>query len=300
MFSRVRASSLPLGFFVWIEDYLYNRTQSVRYRNIFSNTTVMTSGVPQGSILGPILFSVFMSDLTGDNLGLPECSIVVKYADDTVSVSSISQNLDCSLHCYESVSNWCKSNTLLLNTLKSHELIIPKATFDVNLIPITVNRVTEIKYFGVILNDKFNWSPHINHICKITVKRLYPLRILRPILPKHLLINIYFLLVRSIFDYASPVFFCMLNQSDISQLNRIQKRFHRIICCADSNCCVLPPLCDRRNSLAVSLFGTIIANPDHILYNLVLHRLPSGRFSFPYCRTNRRLNSFFPYVLKLL
>ena len=101
----------------WFEDYLFNRQQRVQYDAQLSAWNHVLSGVPQGSILGPLLFILFFNDL-------PSCLTyceVIKYADDTVLLVSdkdffiIESKLSSDM---EAIDTWCRKNDLILNLSK--------------------------------------------------------------------------------------------------------------------------------------------------------------------------------------
>ena len=224
----------------------------------------------------------------------------MKYADDTVIATSIVDNNDFSslTGTLKAVQNWCVSNSVALNVSKSKEIVFSKNTFNTEALPNLLHRVSKIKFLGVILNTRLSWDSHTDYICSIAAKRLYTFRMLKPILPTSSLITIYCSLVRSLLDYASPVL-CHLNHSQNVKFIRIQKRFHNIICCNDNTCTVLPDISVRRDLLTSRLFSAILGNPTHVLHCIIPNCLPSGRLSFPFCRTTRRLNSFIPYAALL-
>jgi hypothetical protein len=280
---------LPSGFLLWLQSYLCNRTQSVIYKKVVSDSCDIVSGVPQGSLLGPILFSIFMSDLNSVKLNMP--ASIIKYADDTVLVCNIGKEFDITTKCLDIIVNWCNLNLLALNRGKSHELNICKQNFSQNLIPCNVLRVDKFKYIGIILNNNFNWNSHIEYVCSIAASRMYCIRILTPLLSKSHLISIYCSLIRSVLEYASPAF-CKLNLSLVVDLDRIQKRVHRTICCDNANCKKLPKLSTRRSSHCKKLFYKIVNDTTHILHDILPRHLPSGRFEIPFCNTVRRQNSF--------
>ena len=120
---------------------------------------------------------------------------------------------------------------------------------------------------------------------------MYGLRILKSVLTKPNLITVYFSLIGSIIDYGCQVF-CGLNNKLTRKLQKFQNRCHYIICgrCAE-NC--LGNVSKRREKLSIKLF-TASFNPEHILHANLPLRLPRSRhFNIPYCRTDRRQNSFF-------
>ena len=100
----------------WIRNYLNNRKQKTNFSNVFSNLADITVGVPQGSVLGLLLFLVYINDL---------CDVLIKskiYVDDTVWVTNHTdyviahRNMQ---HDLDNIANRCKSNKLTLNTLKT-------------------------------------------------------------------------------------------------------------------------------------------------------------------------------------
>ena len=109
----------------WFKSYLTNRTQSVSVNGVISDKQITTCGVPQGSILGPLLFLLFINDLP---LYVQESdSNVDMYADDTtiyeinLSKSIVERNLQKALN---NVANWCNHNGMVINTAKTKVLLI--------------------------------------------------------------------------------------------------------------------------------------------------------------------------------
>ena len=129
------------------------------------------------------------------------------------------------------------------------------------------------------------------------------MRILKPLVPAGELKIIFFLLMRSLFEYASPVF-VHLPVSLEKKLNRFQNRVHKLICsipkdvrATDCACNDFPDLRDRRLKAAIRLFMNAAKNPSHALHTCLPPRSSrSDRFIQPVSLTSRRRNSFVPYV----
>ena len=152
----------------WIQSYLHNRTQSVFFNGSFSNVKHVTCGVPQGSSLGPLLFSIFTNDLS---LALNK-AFVSMYADDSTIYASattaneITENLNKELLF---VLKWVASNKLVLNISKTKSIVFGtnhslSSRPQLNLIMngVAVEQVEETKLHGVTLDCKLSWSNHID------------------------------------------------------------------------------------------------------------------------------------------
>ena len=148
------------------------------YRQLSRSYNINT-GVPQGSVLGPVLFSILVNDLP-----CLETLTAVQYADD-VNIVLHSKDTDTS-HLLKKISSqmtkvksWCASNNQALNTDKSKLLV---KTRNANDQPIheSVKVVNSTKILGVYLNDQMTWNSHIDSLCKTACQRLHILRTLKP------------------------------------------------------------------------------------------------------------------------
>ena len=163
----------------WFESYLTNRTQSVSIENHLSSAANISSGVPQGSALGPLLFILCINDLPLA-VGL---SSVMLYADDTVifsAASSIDQpqlNLSLDLNV---VSNWLTANGLFLN-LKNTEYVVfgtrQRLMRSESHSPLCmegkeVSQVNFFKYLVVLLDECLSFNDHINYVMSKVVSGL--------------------------------------------------------------------------------------------------------------------------------
>ena len=172
---------------------------------------------------------------------------------------------------------------------------------DINFSASPLQRVSDLEtvgclnILGLIFNSNLNWSDHFAHVSSNVSKRLYILRVLKPILDHDQLILVFNSIIRSIIDYASPVF---LNPGIVqsSKLEMLCKRAFRIIHGANVNTCdncSMFHVCQRRKELSMRLFNQALNDSNHILHRL----LPplsqrSKRLILPHVKTMRRLNGF--------
>jgi hypothetical protein len=153
----------------WFTDYLSNRSQAVQINNALSDFMPITTGVPQGSVLGPVLFLIFINDL-------PSCLVHSSnslYADDTEIHASgktllevqalLQQDLD-------NLVNWFKKNKLTINVNKSLCMIFSSGLRQGELClymdGVRVECVPFTKYLGVYPDANFKWDIHTSNVCK--------------------------------------------------------------------------------------------------------------------------------------
>ena len=161
---KLRASVICNETYKWIIDYLSNRQQFVSINGTNSENMRITSGVPQGYLLGPRFFSIFTNDLPNHL----DCNIEM-FADDSTayfignSIDSIHVQIQKLLH------YWSKSNSMFIHRTKTEAMSMFKTPFIGPLRPITyesklINCVSRSSCLGVTLDNKLSWFPHINQI----------------------------------------------------------------------------------------------------------------------------------------
>ena len=154
---------VPLQLF---RSYLSNRMQCTNINSILSDLISIELGVPQGSILGPLLFLIYINDLPGAS------PLITKlFADDTCllfsadSVAALQQIANTEL---SKIVNWMVSNKLTLNHSKSKFLIITKkgrnASINIHINNHAIEQVDSIEYLGITIDSKLSWNEHIKYL----------------------------------------------------------------------------------------------------------------------------------------
>ena len=219
----------------WFESYLSFRNQYVKCNNTFSSSRPVTTGVPQGTVLGPLLFLIFVNDLL---LSLEKSGTsVYMYADD-ITIYSANSDLgqaEASLqNAVDSVQSWFKNNKLLLNPKKSHVMLIgTRQRTQEKLLRITVNETTldqkdHVKLLGIHIDKNLTWSAHTEKLGRDLNRRLPLLNRLAHIIPKKSLKTVFNCLIQSKIDYCLSVWGNCCSKN-INLIQRIQNRAARII-----------------------------------------------------------------------
>lgn len=234
-YSIVLAKHKSMGFsdlsLRWLESYLVNRQYQVLFRSSISEPFLASSGVPQGSHLGPLCFIVSVNDVFNY---ISFCQ-VLGYADDFKLRNRIGSVDDCRLlqQDINSFSRWCSSNGLVLNSNKcsvmsfSRKNVSAVTRFNYYLDSSLLNRVESVRDLGVILDCKLTFKPHYDLIINKAnstlgfVKR-WSKEFDDPYVTKHL----YVTFVRPILEYASQVW-SPFRDIDITRIESIQRKFLR-------------------------------------------------------------------------
>jgi hypothetical protein len=202
---------------MWFSNYLRNRTQYVSFKDTSSELLPNDIGVPQGSILGPLLFIIYVNDL---------CNVTQKftpilYADDTTleaplcsfnylqksdsSNASLLMNSELS-----KISQWLSVNKLSMNTTKSKYMVFHLPQTNQNRLPdlnicinnIQLERVTEFNFLGITLDETLSWKPHINKVCNKIAKSIGVIKRLNRCLPVPTLVTLYNSLILPHINYG--------------------------------------------------------------------------------------------------
>jgi len=221
----------------WFESYLSNRKQFMSIQNAKSTTQVINCGVPQGSILGPILFLLYVNDIEHATT-LP----VLSFADDT-SVTYSSNNLNLMYKTMntelENLNQWFRANKLSLNVNKTKYMIFrPSSNYrhvdNLNLLinNTAIERIGNncntkcFKFLGILVDETISWKHHIDSICKKISRANYIINKVKNILNKSSLLTLYHSLVQCHINYGLPVWG---SSTHINRLTIMQKKTMRII-----------------------------------------------------------------------
>ena len=194
----------------WITSYLSNRTQSVSVNGETSEVSNVTCGVPQGSILGPLLFIIYINDM---HCALLNCS-VYHFADDTNLVFSHKDPKKITKEVNNELAilyDWLCANRLSLNVGKTEFTIFrPPSGSLANRITLTLagTKIFEslkVKYLGIILDSRLTWKIHIDELCKNLGRTVGMLFKIRYQCNKKVLRSLYFSLFESHLSYGLPV-----------------------------------------------------------------------------------------------
>lgn len=161
---KMMEMGFPLYLIQLISSYLKDRKIQVKLHGTLSTENQITAGVPQGSILGPLLFNLFVSDIPKP--GHP--AILAQYADDTAilyrtrSVNKIITRLQKSI---EEIEEWCRNWRIEINADKSTAILFSrrrlKPTSNVQMFETDIPWEKSVKYLGVTLDKSLTWEAHI-------------------------------------------------------------------------------------------------------------------------------------------
>ena len=218
----------------WFQSYLSGRTQMVEQQNACSQVKSIQFGVPQGSILGPLLFLIYVNDFhnciaAGD---------MIMFADDT-NIFFTGRNYETIYDCANkqlcNIDHWLIANKLSLNVEKTNHVVFrtpnskpPSNNLTLLIRNKRINRVTSSKFLGVILHKNLSWKPHMDTVLKRLRISLGVVRKISSYLNRSALTMLYHSMFNCHISYCVTTW-CFGNKTVILNLQRSANKFIRLI-----------------------------------------------------------------------
>ena len=213
LLSKLKGRNINRSLWQWIQSFLQGRMQQVKLPGVLSTTQTCPVGLPQGSVISPLLFSIFIDDF---NNSIPvELQGHVKmctYTDDCTASKSIPNGkLSNMQKVLDGLQNWATTNKMLLNSKKTKDMWISfcKNSIKPHLLQINdsrLERVSKFKLLRVWQQDNLCWNYHVELPVKKARKRLYFGGECRKAnIPTEISITIYCTKICPLLEYASPL-----------------------------------------------------------------------------------------------
>ena len=232
LIAKMNAYGFDFDTLVFLYSYLKRRKQSVKINNIFSSFQVLLSGVPQGSILGPILFNLFINDmfLWIENANLEN------FADDN-TISAFANSIPELISVLETESeiaiDWFNKNEMIANASKFHAIIVNRCgrhtdTHVLNIAGEMIESEESVPLLGVEIDNKLNFGKHISSLCKKAAGQLNAICRIRNAIggeETKILIQSF---IFSNFNYC-PIVWMLCSAESMRKIERIQERAYRLL-----------------------------------------------------------------------
>ena len=248
------------NIFNWVSAFLEGRSLQVRVGDSLSDTFQVENGLPQGSVISPILFLVAINDLSPPNV---KCSL---FADDTAiwktgkSVKHVQSHIQNALNY---VTKWCDMWGFKISASKTSYVLFHRGKRKVMHLYLNdqeLKSAKSVKFLGMIFDQRLTWKEHILHLVEKCQKRINVLKLLTGSkwgADKETMIILYKTLIRSVLDYGCVVYFSAAD-TNLKSLDIVQSQALRL-CCGALKCtpvealeveCGIPPLSIRRKYIA--------------------------------------------------
>jgi hypothetical protein len=285
LISKMLEKGINENIIAWTYSFLTGRQQRVRVADELSDAITTSTGSPQGCVLSPILFTLYVENMTTSYENIH----ILKYADDTVILELLCQEQPSNLQQEISkLAAWCSENFLLINTSKTKEMLFTNKQHNPDPPLITINdsnvlRVEEYKYLGTTLHHKLNFSTNTSNIVKKANKRLFIVKQLAymKVLPTTIKLA-FSTFIESILRYHIVIIHGHLTAEMKKQYNHVLKTAAKL----SQSQLEYEPIDSiynthfRRKCLRICCTA---ADPP-----VTLEQLPSGRFRIPKHRVNCR------------
>ena len=217
----------------WVRSYLNNRKQFVTVNGVKSKTMSIECGVPQGSILGPLLFLVYINDLATISNNME----MIMFADDSnffatgKNIEDLSKKINSEIN---NITDWLQANRLSLNIKKTNFMIFsphprqvtPKITIKISNQPIS--QIEECRFLGVMIDSKLSWKSHIKHVTSKVAKSVGILGKARKVLGRKTLETLYYTMIYPYLLYCN-IIWGNCNANTIWPIFKLQKMAVRLI-----------------------------------------------------------------------
>ena len=224
----IRGDALTL-----LENYLLNRNQAVKFNNQLSPLKSYHFGVPQGSILGPLFFLVYINDLKS----CLRSTFPVLYADDT-NIFISGRDIDTMTVLFNndlaSLGEWLRSNRLSLNLSKTHSMIfstnraLRDSTLSLLMNGAIIDTVKTTTFLGVKIDNALTWSDHIAHVARKVSQSVGIIKKASYILNRHTLLTLYKSLIMPHLQYCNLIW-GNAAKVHLQRLVLLQKRVVRVV-----------------------------------------------------------------------